>query len=136
MAVNSGDNFKNFAESEPTEIRDYTLLEWWYRLEQRVCYSQLSRMAIAILSISPESAEAERAFSGARRTCSWDRLRLRPQKIEIIESIGSWIREGLIKPTYLNGLGVPVEHEGVDEDKVEENTSDDDMEIAGLLDTF
>ena len=72
MAVNNSDDFRNFLENELIEIRDYTPLEWWCRLEQRVHYPQLSRMAIAILSISPESAEAEQAFSGARRTCSWD----------------------------------------------------------------
>ena len=136
VAVNSGDDFRSFAEGEPIDIGDSTPLEWWCRPEQRARYPQLSRMAIAILSISPESAEAERAFSGARRTCSWDRLRLRPQKIEIIESLGSWIREGLIKPTHLNGLGLSIEPEGVDEDEAEEDTSDGDMEIATLLDTL
>ena len=136
VAGNSGDDFRSFVEGEPIEIGGYTPLEWWCRPEQRLRYPQLSRMAIAILSISPESAEAERAFSGARRTCSWDRLRLRPRKIEIIESLGSWIREGLIKPTHLNGLGLPVEPEGVDEDEAEGNTSDDDIEISTLLDTL
>ena len=136
VAMNNGDDFRSFVEGEPIEIGDYTPLEWWCRPEQRARYPQLSKMAIAILSISPESAEAERAFSGARRTCSWDRLRLRPQKVEIIESLGSWIREGLIKPTHLNGLGLPIEPEGVEEDEAEECTSDDDMEVITFLDTL
>ena len=59
-------------------------------------------MAIALLSIPPESAEAERTFSGVRKTCSWDRLSLTPRNIETIECLSSWIKEGLITLNYFN----------------------------------
>lgn len=94
-----------FIEAEPIDIDDLTPLEWWYGSEQRRRYPRLSQMAIAILSILAELLELEQIFSGALRTCSWDRLRLSCSKIEIIECIGSWLREGHIRPVHLNGLG-------------------------------
>ena len=93
-------------------------------------------MAIAILSIPLESAEPERVFSGARRTCSWDRLRLKPQKIEMIESLGSWLREGLIKPNCLNTMDLSTEAVIGDENEAEQNASDDEMEISTFLETL
>ena len=93
-------------------------------------------MAIAILSIPPESAEPERVFSGARRTCSWDRLSLRPQKIEMIECSGSWIREGLIQPNHLNTLALPTEIEAGDGDEAAQSASDDDREISTYLEAL
>ena len=86
-------------------------------------------MAIAILLIPPESAEPERVFSGARRTCSWDRLSLKTEKIEIIECLGNWLREGLIRPNYLNTMELSTETPLGDEDEVDQNASDEDMEI-------
>jgi len=83
-------------------------------------------MAITILSIPAESSELERAFSGSRRTCSWDRLRLSCLNIQRIESIGNWIREGHIRPSHLNGMGLPmgpaveVNMEGLDDEAVDE----------------
>ena len=53
-------------------------------------------MAIDILSIPPMSAEPERIFSGARRTISWQRMKLGPVNIERIECLKSWIRTGLV----------------------------------------
>jgi hypothetical protein len=50
-------------------------------------------MAIDILSILAISAEAERVFSGARRTISWTRCRLRATVVEQTECLKSWIRE-------------------------------------------
>ena len=70
----SGYDFMSFVESEPVKIRSLTPLQWWCKEKQRQRHPRLSTMVIAILSIPPESAEPERAFSGARRTCSWDRL--------------------------------------------------------------
>ncbi|ENH63497.1 hypothetical protein FOC1_g10000105, partial [Fusarium oxysporum f. sp. cubense race 1] len=69
-------------------------------------YPRLSRMAIDILSIPSESAEPERAFSGARRTASWDRLRITCKNLEKVECIGNWLREGLIVPSGEGGLGL------------------------------
>ena len=39
------------------------------------------------------SAESERVFSGARRTISWERLRLGAIVVEQTECLKSWIRE-------------------------------------------
>ena len=50
-------------------------------------------MAIDILSIPAMSAEAERVFSGARRTISWTRCRLGATVVEQMECLKSWIRE-------------------------------------------
>jgi hypothetical protein len=99
------DDFTAFIEASPFEI-NCTALEWWCRIEQRSRYPRLSRMAIAILLIPPESAEAERIFSGARRTCTWDRLRLSCGSIEMIECIGSWLKYGLIKLSIIAGMGL------------------------------
>jgi hypothetical protein len=110
-----GDNFMSFIEA-PTSRIDCSPLVWWCRIEQRERYPRLSVMAIDILSIPPESAEAERVFSGARRTCSWDRLRLTCGSIEKIECIGSWLRQGLIKASNREGGGLasnPLEDEDI-----------------------
>ncbi|KAF5697656.1 hAT family dimerization domain-containing protein [Fusarium mundagurra] len=45
-------------------------LQWWCHKDQRKTYPQLSRIAIDILSIAPESADPESAFSSSRRTLS------------------------------------------------------------------
>lgn len=101
------DDFVAFTESTAVRI-DCTPLEWWCRAEKRKNCPRLSRMAITILSIPAESSEPERTFSGTRRTCSWDRLRLSCLNIQKIESIGNWIREGHIRPLHLNGMGLPM----------------------------
>ena len=49
-------------------------------------------MAIDILSIPSMSAEVERVFSGARRTISWERMRLGSERIENNECLKSFIR--------------------------------------------
>ncbi|ENH65032.1 Putative AC9 transposase [Fusarium oxysporum f. sp. cubense race 1] len=109
---------------QPIEI-DSTPLQWWCASEQRRRYPRLSRMAIAILSISPESSEPERAFSGARRTCSWDRLRIKCANIERVECIGSWLREGHIIPTSRGGFGLPMMFSALKDNLT---NSDDDLE--------
>jgi hypothetical protein len=114
------DDFMAFINVPPFEI-DCTPLAWWCRIEQRSRYPRLSRMAIAILSIPPESAEAERVFSGARRTCTWDRLSLSCTSIEMIECIGNWIKQGLIALSSVAGLGLVMD-------------SQDDEVIPGLTD--
>ena len=53
---------------------------------------RLSQMAVDVLSVSPMSAEAERVFSGARRTIhvSWERAALGSGLIERGECLKSW----------------------------------------------
>ena len=79
-------------------------------------------MAIDILSIPSESAEPERAFSGARRTASWDRLRISCRNLEKVECIGNWLKEALIVPSADGGLGL-----------VGETAGDDDIAIDSAL---
>lgn len=93
------DDFDIFIMKMPI-VLNCTPLEWWCHPDQRRSYPRLSRMAIDILSVPAESAEPERSFSGARRTCSWDRLRITCENIERVECMGSWLREGLITPAY------------------------------------
>ena len=113
-----------FIIAQPIEI-DSTPLQWWCASEQRRRYPRLSRMTVAILSISPESSDPERAFSGARRTCSWDMLRIKCANIERVECIGSWLREGHIVPTSRGGFGLPMM---VSELKDDLTSSDDNLE--------
>ncbi|KAF1730630.1 putative AC9 transposase [Beauveria bassiana] len=109
------DDFGAFIE-QPTFRIDCSPLDWWSRSEQKSRYPRLHAMAITLLSIPAESSEPERAFSGSRRTCSWDRLSLSCHNIQRIECIGSWIREGHIKPSKLSGMGLPMEASVMDED--------------------
>jgi hypothetical protein len=85
-------------------------------------------MAMAILSILAESSEPERAFSGSRRTCSWDRLSLSCYNIQRIECIGSWIRDGYIQLSSLGGMGLSIEAIAVDEDSELGDEVMDDIE--------
>jgi hypothetical protein len=118
------DDFQAFIEA-PTFRIDCNPLQWWCRSEQRQRYPKLSHMAITILSIPAESSEPERVFSGARRTCSWDRFRLRCHNIEKIECIGNWLREKHIEPLADNGMGFPMEADAEDEGEGD----DDDLDV-------
>ena len=101
------DDFASFIYADATDIpSDCTPLEWWCQPQQRKQYPKLSRMAISVLSIPAESSEPERTFSGSRRTCSWDRLRITCKTIEMIECTGNWLRQGLIQPLHENGMGL------------------------------
>jgi len=91
------DEFDHFIKGVPSKLAPRTSsLDWWLQESNRVAYPGLSRMAIDILSIPPMSAEAERVFSGARRTISWDRFRLGHHNIERLECMKSWIRTGIV----------------------------------------
>jgi len=109
------DDFMCFIQQQATRIKPYTALQWWCHEDRRRQYPRLSQMAIDILSIPPESAEPERVFSGARRTCSWDRGRLKSINIERIECIGNWLKEGHIKPQSACGMGLLMEPVAEDE---------------------
>lgn len=85
------DEFDTFITSTPILIRG-SALDWWLHSDQAASYPNLSRMAVDILSIPAMSAEPERVFSGARRTITWDRMRLGATVIEHTECLKSWIR--------------------------------------------
>jgi hypothetical protein len=121
----SQDDLKTFMDGDPIQIEG-TPLQWRGRFEQRAQYPRLSQMAIDIFSIPAESAEPERAFSGARRTASWDRLSLTCQNLEKLECIGSWLREGLIVPSNEGGLGLICSPELVDVDMPADPALDED----------
>lgn len=122
-AMHSENDFKTFITAQPIEI-DSTPLQWWCGPEQRRRYPRLSRMAIAILSISPESSEPERAFSGGRRTCSWDRLQIKCTNIKRVKCIGSWLREGHVIPLSRGGFGLPMMFSTLENDLTD---SEDDL---------
>ncbi|KAM5528342.1 hypothetical protein FOXYSP1_19611 [Fusarium oxysporum f. sp. phaseoli] len=94
----SMDDLEDFIKATPIKISG-SPLQWWCHKDQRKTYPQLSRMAIDILSIAPESADPESAFSGGRRTLSWDRERMTCENLEKVECIGNWLREGHIQKT-------------------------------------
>ena len=84
------DEYEDFINSKPISIQG-TALEWWLNLTRRADYPRLSQMAIDILSIPSMSAEAERIFSGARRTISWDRISLESTNVERMECLKGWL---------------------------------------------
>lgn len=106
------DNLEAFINAPAIKI-DCEPLEWWCRTEQRRQFPRLSRMAIDILSINPQSAEPERTFSGARRTASWDRLSISCERIEEVECLGNWMRNGHIVASRDGGLGLVCDPDGV-----------------------
>lgn len=99
------DDFDTFIKSPPTKITCSPLL-WWLNPERIKVYPRLSRMAIDVLSIPPESTDPESAFSGGRRTLSWDRERMLCENVEKVECIGNWIRLGLITLSIEGGNGI------------------------------
>ena len=54
-------------------------------------------MAIDILSILPILSKLERIFSGARRTITWQRIKLGLVNIKRLECLKSWVRGGLVQ---------------------------------------
>ena len=92
--ADSKDTLEHFISSPVIKVEG-TALEWW--IQNRGNYPRLSRMAIDILSIPPQSAEPERTFSGARRTLSWDRLSMTISTLEQVECIGNWIKHGHVE---------------------------------------
>jgi hypothetical protein len=112
------DDLDDFIKGAPIKISG-SPLQWWCHKDQRKTYPRLGRMAIDILSIAPESADQESAFSGGRRTLSWDRERMTCKNLEKVECIGNWLREGHIQQVTRGGMGIVADtglDSGVDED--------------------
>jgi len=80
------DDLSSFTKANAINLHGQSPIEWWCRKEQRLAY----------LLIPPMSDEPERVFSGARRTISWDRHNLTSKNVEMIESLASWIKEGIV----------------------------------------
>lgn len=90
------DDLSSFTKANTINLHGQLPIEWWYRKEQRLAYPRFHWMAIDILSIPPIPDELARVFSGARRTISWDRHNLTSKNVEMIESLASWIKEGIV----------------------------------------
>ena len=92
----SQDEYRDYTSMELYDIRNMTALEWWCQDRQRKHWPKLSLMAIDILSVPAMSNEAERVFSGARRTISWDRSQLSPKTIEAVECLKYWEKNEIL----------------------------------------
>ncbi|KAJ3454778.1 hypothetical protein MRS44_013378 [Fusarium solani] len=103
--LDDADDFETFIYAPPTRITG-SPLQWWLHRDQRKAYPRLSRMAIDILSIPPESSDVESHFSSARRTLSWDRESMTCENLAKVECVGNWMREGIIVPKSHGGRGV------------------------------
>ncbi|RKK17146.1 hypothetical protein BFJ67_g17822 [Fusarium oxysporum f. sp. cepae] len=103
--LDDADDFETFIDAPPTRITG-SPLQWWLHRDQREAYRRLSRMAIDILSIPPESSDVESHFSSARRTLSWDRESMTCENLAKVECVGNWMREGIIVPKSHGGRGV------------------------------
>ncbi|OAA37489.1 Ribonuclease H-like protein [Cordyceps fumosorosea ARSEF 2679] len=90
------DEFDRFIEGPALPIGASSALSWWLETTQKTSYPSLQLFAISIFSIPAMSAEAERVFSGARRTVSWDRTRMSPKMLECTECLKHWIGNGLL----------------------------------------
>lgn len=121
--ITDEDDVQLFINARPIAIKPLTPLEWWCLPEQQQRYPRLHRMAIDILSIPPSSAEPERTFSGARRTQSWDRLRMTAENLERLECMGNWLRNG-----HISLVHIVTAMEGVDEMDAELEFDSDDIE--------
>ena len=100
----STDELERYLASGPTQLTGNPL-QWWLEVTQRQTFPNLSRMAIDLLSIPAMAAEPERVFSGARRTISWERARLGPERVEHGECLKSWIRSGVTKDGWIHSSG-------------------------------
>ncbi|KAH7465397.1 hypothetical protein FOMA001_g16900 [Fusarium oxysporum f. sp. matthiolae] len=103
--LDDADDFETFIDAPPTRITG-SPLQWWLHRDQRKAYPRLSRMAIDILSIPPESSDVESHFSSARRTLSWDRESMTCENLAKVECVGNWMREGIIVSKSHGGRGV------------------------------
>ena len=95
------DEFDKFINAPPRHMMTANPLEWWCREEQRAEYPRLHQMAIDILSVPAMSDDPERVFSCTRRTISCDRARLSADRIEKLQCLSNWVRNGLIRKLYV-----------------------------------
>lgn len=90
------DELDNFINQSPMRLPEgMTALDWWLNPDRRQEWPRLSHMAIEILSVPGLSDEAERVFSGGRRTCRWDRASLSAASIERAEFLKGIQRSGI-----------------------------------------
>jgi len=92
----SQDEYQDYQRFDSYDLGKTTALQWWSQEQHRKRWPRLSLMALDILSIPPMSDEPERVFSGARRTISWERMRLGGPMIEATECLKHWKRSGIL----------------------------------------
>jgi hAT family C-terminal dimerisation region len=88
----AADEFDEYVQQPVLQNKDLHSLAWWLDRTQQTRWPKLSVLAVTVLSFPPMSDEAERVFSGARRTISWDRCRLMPDIIEAAECLKHYYR--------------------------------------------
>jgi hypothetical protein len=77
VATETLDQYDEYiTEQAIKSLENFNSLSWWQDTVRRERWPKLSEFAISIFSFPPMSDEAERIFSGARRTISWERSRL------------------------------------------------------------
>ncbi|KAM4058148.1 PIF1-like helicase [Hirsutella rhossiliensis] len=103
----SQDEFDDYCNQEPHGLGKMTAIEWWLQDQQRTRFPRLSIMAIDVLSIPAMSDEAERVFSGARRTISWDRAQLSAETIEMLEFLVLDFEDDIVPPKWIVKLVAP-----------------------------
>jgi hypothetical protein len=104
---NMHSEFQKFINSPVDSIgftASYRVLDWWLEPCQRRNYPRLYRMAVDILSAPTMSAEAERVFSRARRTITFDREKLKAESVSQKECLKSWLINSLIDESIVNSL--------------------------------
>lgn len=133
-AKRDDDDLLSFIEGCPIDIEPLTPLQWWSEPAQRQRYPRLHRMALHILSIPPSSAEPEVTFSGARRTQSFDRLRLSAKNLERLECTGNWLRNKLVSIQDILTVPTAINDE-METDTDTEEDEDEYKDESGLEDT-
>ena len=71
-------------------------LTWWQKVG-RETYPTLYKIALDFLSIPATSCECERAFSGGRRTVTFERNLLSGSTIEALQLQKDWLKKGLVR---------------------------------------
>ena len=97
----SQDEFEDYCAEAVYDIGDkISALQWWRQDAQIRRWPRLSRMAVDILSIPAMSDKAERVFSGARRTVTWDRTLMSPETLEQRECLKHWKKSGILNRLF------------------------------------
>jgi hAT family C-terminal dimerisation region len=92
------DEFLSFINDPPMpRYNGFSPLQWWCSEGQRLQYPRLHRMALDIFSIPSMTDAPERIFSGGRRAISWGRAKLRPNHVEMLETLSNWVSQSFIQ---------------------------------------
>jgi hypothetical protein len=128
------DEFDSFINGGDIDIT-VPAFEWWLQPGLAKTFPNLSRMAVDILSVPSMSAEPERVFSGARRTISWDRMRLGSKVIEQTECLKSFTRIRVKRDNnYIEecrALTASINDAQPDDTEVEEGDTDSNCDSIG-----